>query len=687
MASEKKTDSRYFASLPDDEIGAACVRRLEACRKFLDESGIASRRLQSWRTYYGLDPAGGDGNTTAISRRGEQGELAHVKVNHYGSLAQSLLNLTTESPPPLVAEAVNSDSESLSQSLLADGLLQAYEQEKDIDQYAESAAESAVVMDEGYVQVGWEPSAGEKLPDDDPAVAARDAALLERQMNGEEMPDVIPDLHAGDIFLRALTAFDVVNPPGFAVSGEPPYRFVRVPHVRHDLAAQHPALADKILSAKNDEDTGPDLRLKSGTETDFDQVYVWTLLHKRTPACPNGKLVEFINADIVLFVGPLPYKEPYVFRCAPREMIGVGVGYTSLYDLLGLSDAYNALTSIPISNLESFGVGALFAKTGSNLNYKQLGQGKAFIEGDEKPEPIQFPPIPDSTFVLREQIRGDMETLSGVNATSRGNAPANLKSGAALVFMDSKTQQYARGLQKSYAKLRRDIGNAIVDLLKQFATSPRTAVLAGKAKAFTLQTFTNEDLEDVRRVVVKTGNPLQRSVAGRLELAQMLLTSPAGRTLNADQILQLVTTGQLDPLLEGPQAELLTIKSENESLAQGAPRQAVLTDRHRVHILEHKAVLATPGARENPKVVSAVLAHIQEHLNLLVSPDPAVQAVLGIIGEAPAMAAPPPGAPPDAAAGLPGGASNAEPQLPNEPQMPINPATGDRAEAPMQPTA
>jgi hypothetical protein len=48
---------------------------------------------------------------------------------------------------------------------------------------------------------------------------------------------------------------------------------------------------------------------------------------------------------------------------------------------------------------------------------------------------------------------------------------------------------------------------------------------------------------------------------------------------------------------------------------------AVLTDQHLQHINEHKGVLASPAARENPEIVKVVLDHIQEHMDILINPE------------------------------------------------------------------
>jgi hypothetical protein len=143
-----------------------------------------------------------------------------------------------------------------------------------------------------------------------------------------------------------------------------------------------------------------------------------------------------------------------------------------------------------------------------------------------------------------------------------------------------------------------------------------------------MKEFSGQDLDKINRVMVDMGNPLTRTTAGKVNLAEQMMNF--NLIENPDQYLQVVTTGRLEPVIEGKQAELLLIKSENEKLAEGVPQRALITDQHAQHILEHKTVLASPEAREdgNAPMVQVTLAHIQEHLNFLRTGDPQLLALI-----------------------------------------------------------
>jgi len=128
-------------------------------------------------------------------------------------------------------------------------------------------------------------------------------------------------------------------------------------------------------------------------------------------------------------------------------------------------------------------------------------------------------------------------------------------------------------------------------------------------------------------------------------------------------------------------------------MMNGETPKAIITDAHLQHIMEHKAVLASPESRKDPVVVKSVIAHLNEHLNLLRTGDPALLAKMGQEPVAPAAPAGPGGPampgqppmqpgrggpiPPPAAADIaPAGMETDMAAKTNMPRMPKNPLSG-----------
>ena len=127
---------------------------------------------------------------------------------------------------------------------------------------------------------------------------------------------------------------------------------------------------------------------------------------------------------------------------------------------------------------------------------------------------------PPEVFNFLNMLIQSAETISGVNSVTRGNPEASLKSGTALALVQSMSLQYISGLQQSYVKLIEDTGTAIIQILKDFATTPKVIALVGKNNRPLLKEFTGEQISSINRVVVDVGNPLSRTIAGRVQMAE-----------------------------------------------------------------------------------------------------------------------------------------------------------------------
>ena len=260
---------------------------------------------------------------------------------------------------------------------------------------------------------------------------------------------------------------------------------------------------------------------------------------------------------------------------------------------------------------------------------------------DTKPSALQLTATPPEIFNHINHLIQQMETISGVNSTIRGNPEASLKSGAALALVTSQSIQFLSSFQQAYTALKESVGTGVIEILKDYADQPRLMSLAGKHNAQYMTEFKGEDISTIERVTVEDSNPIARTTAGKLQIAQDLIANKL--VDDPKQYLSVLETGSLEPLTQGTESQLMLIDDENERMAQGEALPVVFTDLHYLHIQEHATVLANLEARLNPKVVQAVQAHIQEHINLLKTLDPIVagatnQPVLNAGGGGPGMA-------------------------------------------------
>lgn len=648
----------YWASVPSNEIADEMIDKVNDYYEYLTFSGRLSLWMRSYVYYY--RPLVNGGSLNAV---GTQGELTAFTVNEYRNILLHLETMTIQQRLFFEPRAINSDVKSQSQAILAAGLLDYYMKEKDLENHIKQGVKDGLIFSEGFIRVEWDAKAGK---------------VFGKTETGA-------DITEGDIKYTNYNPLDVIRDFTKKAPGNDQWVILRDFTNKYDLAAIYPVLEDDILSDSYDDVMVRTTTINPRSIENSDNITVFTLIHEPTPSMPSGRYTQCLNNGTVLIDGPLPYDKTHVYRIAPDEETGTIFGYSVGFDLLAVQQAADICDSTIVTNQGTHGVQNVMIPKGADISVSQIAGGMNAIEYDSKigkPESMQLTNTAPEIFNYRKDLTQYFQTISGVNSVARGNPEASLKSGAALALVQAQAIQFTMPLQQSYARFAGDIGTATIDILKVFASVPRVAVIAGKSNRPLMREFTGEDLDGIERVTIDLGNPLTRTTAGKVNLADSLFDK--GLIKHAEQYIQVIATGRLDPVIEGEQAQLLLMKSENESLSEGKPVRALVIDDHPKHILEHQTVLANVDLRANPNdpIVASTLAHIQEHMDMWKTMDPTLFAALH-----PGSMAPPPQAPP-----MPPGATGDQlnPTSPavqqagevNLPSMPKNALTGEQVPEP-----
>lgn len=608
--------SKYFASLPVEEAAPIIMKKITAWQTSLNANGYIDKVRRSWAKYHGANYENfNEGHQ--IRFQGEQGELVSIKINHFRNIAQNMLVLTTTNRPALDARSANTDYKSLVQTKLSNGLLDYYMREKRMENYIRTAVEYSIVLGSGYVKMEWNSNGGKAY-----------------DFNEETNTPI----YEGDVVFTNLSCFDVMFDPTKEHTDHD-WIVTRSFKNKHDLAAKYPEYADKIVEIGSLAANRTKL-FESFGYNDSDDIPIYEFYHKRSESMPDGRYMLMISDDVVPIDSPLPYRRIPVYRVAPSNILGTPFGYTPMFDILPIQDAVDSLYSTILTNQTAFGVQNVVVPKGADVNINSLAGGLNIIEMNMqmgRPEPLNLTATPAEVFNFLGSLERVMETISGVNSVSRGNPEPSLRSGSALALVQSMTLQFMSGLQQEYVKLMEDLGTGLIDLLKDFASAPRVAMISGKNNRPYMKEFTGEDLSGINHVIVDVGNPLMKTTAGRVQMADNLLQY--GVIKDPRQYFEVISSGNLDVATEDLQRQDLLIKGENEMLIGGQKPMAVLVDEHANHIMNHRGVLSDPDLRKDPQLVKNTLDHIQEHIELLKNTDPNL---LMMLGQQPLQPTPPP---------------------------------------------
>lgn len=740
-----------------DDLGPFIRQRFTDYMEEMERSG----RLGFWRLalrrYYGEDHSGG-ASSSRVTHSGEQGELSEVVANHYRSIITTLLSLTTASRPAFKGTASDDSAEAMTQVELCEQIWTDALESGGLEQEYVDAVRRMLVLQEAGVAVLWDPNAGtivgaEEQPDigqdgqprtesvPAPCGTCGGSGAVVADELGAEMPcdacggtgqDPVMtveqprtkavDIHAGDLEVMALSPYDVARDTGARSLRDPKWVIVRRRMSRWDLAALYPEHEETILGAPSvdAEDLDHGLWRGMGSETVSrqytDQVYVLELYADRAPSVPQGRYARVVE-DTVLEHGDLQYDRLPVVLAAPERLIDRGMGAAPTADLLGPQQAYDATLANIISTSDAFGRPNIIQAEGQDLDVEEVAGGLNLItytpvEGQREPHSMQMPEPSDSDLKLLDLLKALMQVLSGANDVVRGDPQESLKSGAALALVQAMAVQHNSPIQKAAAYVLREVAGRVIETYRVFATTERVIEVTGTNEIRTAKRFTGADLTKVHSVHVELANPLLRTIAGKMQIADKFVSGeiqwPEG-PLTREQYLAFLDSGRLQHLFRADRSEAIAIREESEAMQRGEPVQVLVTDDHAAHIREHKALLDGRGRLMLPEpAVAAVIDHINEHIAQWQGLSMSNPALLLATGQQPApmpmgLGAPMPGGPPpgggggggeaevpDAAAPPPTGPAalpgtgdevGEAPGAPNA-RMPMNPATGERVQLP-----
>jgi hypothetical protein len=586
----------YFAARDAKDCASAILEKSASFFQTMRSNSYLEKISQMWYYYYGNFNQETGSNGHEITFTGEQGELVKLPVNHFRNLAQNIYNMIIANRPVLEARAINSDYKALSQTYLANGVLDYYMREKGLEEAINECVEMAIVLGSAYIKMDWNAMGGEIY---------------------EEDPETGEPVFEGELEFSVMSPLDVIV-DGTKERWNHEWIATRTYVNKYNLIAKYPELAEKIINIST---KGENLQTRLGyfSNDTTDDVPVIEFFHKRTAAMPEGRYMVFLDSDIVLIDVPLPYREIPIFRLAPANIMGTPYGYTNMFDIYPLQEAINALMSGALTNQNAFMVQSIFVPRGADIATDQI-EGMNIIEGNAKPEPIQLTQTPPEVFKMIEGLIDTAEMLSGVSSVTRGQPEASLRSAQALALVQSMSLQFQSGFQQSYIKFLENIGTCLLEILKDFANTPKLIALVGRNKRSLLKEFRGDMIRDIKKVIVDVGNPLSRTTAGRVQMADQLAQMKLIK--NPQQYFMVMETGRLDTLMEGDISDLLLIKRENEWLLEGKDVYANPLDQHRMHIMEHRAVINDPELRQNPELLVKVQNHLQEHIDLLRTVDP-----------------------------------------------------------------
>ena len=166
-----------------------------------------------------------------------------LRVNHYRNLIQHMLTMTTASHPSFSARAMNDDQRSLAQARIAEGLIDYYLDEYNLEHDSVRAVEFALVFGEGWLSLTWDTEKGDQYGVEQVPVTGDDGLPVVDEMGMPVMRERI--VYSGDISTYVSGPMDVVRDIAKRDNTHD-WLAQRMMVNRYDLMERYPDRADDI---------------------------------------------------------------------------------------------------------------------------------------------------------------------------------------------------------------------------------------------------------------------------------------------------------------------------------------------------------------------------------------------------------------------------------------------------------
>lgn len=635
----------------------------------LRNSGRLSLMLRSMAGYYGLG-LDGQRDANSLLSSGEQGEVTELHVNGLKPVVQNVVSIVAGTRPATKPVVTNSDAKNAAEGRLAMSLHEYYERETLSQDLEVECVRGGVICGQFSIIQSWAPSKGEEV-----ALDIEDGQLT----------------YEGDVELFLSppwrTAFE-----NSSSEGERRWTVFRRRRPLHDLIARakSPELKAKLekciampAAATLLARSLPQAQLKLSTLFDElmgevlnpeDDVWVWEMRHLPCPALPLGRLLVFVEPDLVLFdslcggeppqqnydltaaggVAPVKYiyEELHAYEYSPERVVGTAIGHTSTFDLGGLQEALDICTTSIATTVNFNGMPHIWAGGGAP-NRTQIDGGPAVLESPVKPEVVDFPALKPEVVQAADWVVSKMNAAAALNDTVMGNPEKGMPA-SAQALQRAQAVQYHQVSQNAWVRLVQRNATGRLKLLKRFARTERVATIAGAGAGWELKNWKAADIAGVSGFQMEPINPMSATFEGRTAIVEML-------GITGDALLDFVTTGSLKKVTEQRTLQLELVEKNKalllrgiglapvdmaQSMAagqpvfvapppgpEGKPAEYVTiakTDPHHLAIPAYMSVVNSPETRADTKLATAALDCVNESMRLWTSLTPDECAAFGI---------------------------------------------------------
>lgn len=561
---------------------------------------------------------------TSLNFEGEKGELVKMSIPQARSLIRQLLTLITKQRLSFNAIADSTDREVVDAMRVANALVRQILDKQSCDEKGEEFCEQAMVLGTSFLKTTWRTDWGQPVGVNEYGGA----------------------VYSGDVEIKVVHPVDMLYDMNITEWQDVPWVEVRTRRNRWSLVAQFPHLADEIRALPACQDREYHTSSSLGLE-DEDQVFVFEVYHRPTPALESGRMMMYSDPHTIYIDDVNRYGTIPIERMIPERVFTYGFGYPIFSSILPSQEMLDHNYSAIATNHANLGVQNITVPRGSDISVHEIS-GMNFmsytpqnVPGGGKPEKLDLLATNSELFKLPEALLSSMQQITNLNAAIRGDLGSSA-SGVAIATLTTNALEFLNSFSRAYVTSWEKTMMHAVNAYREFTSEERLVTIAGKNNEKQVKSFVGDDLEPIKDIRIQLQNPMMQTISGRVNIADKL--AERGQIKDLQQYISILDGEPLDTLVQQELSENDLIANENETMQEGTPVEAIATDNHALHIFRHKTLLNDPKVRQDGSYTALVLEHIQQHLELAKNTDPMLQG-MAATGMMPEMPPPPPGAP------------------------------------------
>lgn len=554
---------------------------------WMGSSSYSTLVFDSYRAYHGLDGSMLSEPTIRLETAGEQGELLSMRPNNVRSLVKHQVAMVTSDRPAWQPQANNANSEAQNQVPMASNLLD-YALTRGLHKDLVDQDEASTVCGESFMVLGWNANLGlNKKGWFTSHVAMPWEMARQRTRNYNDC--------SWWVWRTFENRMDWVA----------------------KFAESDPDKAEEIF--KTDQSSyawgvAPlDGHEERDVECEGDRIAVLNVFVRPSASCPLGRLSKIAGPKLVLEDVPSPFGDivPIIRQC-PAEFIGTSIPYSDTWMLIAPAEAINVVVGTIMTRIDMFGIPSVAAPSGSELGQGDFGGANLLEMGvGEKPTVIDLLQLPEGLMQAMGMFEKMLENFSGINSVTRGSPQENVSSGSMAALLQAMAVQYNSTHERAWALNLEAVGTALLRIFQTCASEDVMVAITGAEHTSTVAKFKGEDISSILQVNVQIANPVMKTTAGKMQIANDLLQNKLIQ--NGAEYMNVLQTGQLESMFEGPVSHLRIARAENEMILRGETPRVLWSDNHLVHLQTHLPIL-NGDVRYDETMLGISDQHIQQHI-------------------------------------------------------------------------